>query len=84
MKQEFKREYFKEKYDFICCNCGAKLWAIPSMMMTEFGINQGHGSCKDCKEFLHLKIEDGIDGEVMISVLWDDYLEESKTVTEDK
>ena len=52
--------------------------------MTEFGINQGHGSCKDCKEFLHLKIEDGIVGEAMISVLWDDYLEESKTVTEDK
>ena len=78
MKQEFKREYFREKYDFICYNCGAKLWAKPSMMMTEFGINQGHGSCKDCKKFLHLEIENGIDGKCMISMLWDDYLKAVK------
>jgi len=44
------------------------------MMMTQFGLNQGHGSCMDCKEFLHLEIKDGIDGDEMISMLWDDYL----------
>ena len=73
-KQKFKREYFKKKYDFVCCNCGHEQWARPSMMMTQFGMNQGHGSCLKCKEFLHLEIEGGIDGDQMISILWDDYL----------
>ncbi len=74
MKQELKGEYFKEKYDFVCCKCGYKQWAKPSMMITEFGINSGHGSCLNCKEFLHLEIKGGIDEEEMVSVLWDDFL----------
>ena len=73
-KQKLKREHFKEKYDFICCNCGYEQWAKPSMMMTQFGENSGHGGCLKCKEFLHLEIEGGIDGENMISELWDDFL----------
>ncbi len=73
-KQKLKRENFKEKYDFTCCNCGYKQWAKPSIMMTGFGMNQGHGSCFKCKEFLHLEIKGGLDGDNMISILWDDYL----------
>jgi len=73
-KQKFKREHFKEKYDFACCACGYEQWAKPSMMMTCFGMNQGHGSCMECKEFLHLEIDGGLDGDKMISMLWDDYL----------
>lgn len=77
MKQEFKRKYFKEKYDFVCCNCGAKLWAKPSMMM-KLGMNSGHASCLECKEFLHLEIDGGIDGKNMISKLWNEFLKEEK------
>ena len=73
-KQKFKRKHFKKEYDFVCCNCDYEQWAKPSMMMTQFGINSGHGSCLNCKEFLHLEIDGGIDGENMISMLWDDYL----------
>lgn len=73
-KQKFKREYFKKSYDFTCCNCGCKQWAKPSMNMTQFGINSGCGSCLKCKEFLHLEIEGGVDGENMVSMLWDDFL----------
>jgi len=73
-KQKSKREYFKERYDFVCCSCGHEQWAKPSIMMTGFGMNQGHGSCLKCKKFLHLEIEGGLDGEKMISMLWDDYL----------
>lgn len=54
--QKLKKENFKEKYDFICCNCGYKQWAKPSINMTGFGINSGCGSCLNCKKFLHLKI----------------------------
>jgi len=73
-KQKFKREHFKKRYDFICCNCGYEQWAAPSIMMTGFGMNQGRGSCLKCKEFLHLEIEGGIDGDKMISMLWGDFL----------
>ena len=78
MEQEFKREYFKEKYDFFCCDCGYKQWAKPSMSMTGLGRNSGHGSCINCKKFLHLEIEGGLDGENMVSVLWDDFMKSTK------
>ena len=77
-KQELKREYFKKSYDFVCCKCGYKQWAKPSMMMTAFGMNRGHGSCLKCKEFLHLEIDGGLDGENMVSELWDDFLKKTK------
>ena len=73
-KQKLKRVHFKEKYDFVCCSCGYEQWAKPSIMMVGFGMNQGHGSCLKCKEFLHLEIKGGLDGEKMISMKWDDYL----------
>ena len=81
-KQQFKREYFKKSYDFVCCNCGYEQWAKPSMSMTALGRNSGCGSCLKCGEFVHLEIEGGIDGENMISKLWDDFLKELKS--EDK
>lgn len=83
-KQKFKREYFKKRYDFICCNCGTKLWANPSMSMTAFGRNSGTGSCLKCGEFLHLEIEGGLDGENMISMLWDDFLKREGLNTQSK
>ena len=74
MKQKLKREYFKKSYDFVCCKCGYEQYAIPSIFMTGFGINSGSGACLNCKEFLHLEIEGGIDGEKMISTLWDEHI----------
>lgn len=58
---------FKEKYDVACCMCGHEFKAAPSMMMTEFGRNSGHGRCSQCKTFLHLEIDPDLSGAVMIS-----------------
>ncbi len=77
-KQESKREHFKERYDFECPSCKKELWAKPSMMMTQFGINSGHGTCLDCKTFFHLEIEGGIDGEKMIAEIWDVWLKKQE------
>lgn len=77
-KQKFKRENFKKIYDFKCCKCEKELWAKPSMMMTGFGMNQGHGSCPDCKTFFHLEIDGGLDGENMICIEWDEFLKKEK------
>jgi len=76
-----KREYWKKRYDFTCPTCGATLWAKPSMMMTEFGINSGTGSCLKCKTFLHLEIVPDIYGEEMKAEKWDNYLERQKEAT---
>lgn len=73
-KQEFKRQYFKKSYEFECPKCKKELWAKPSMMMTQFGINSGHGTCLDCKTFFHLEIAGGINGKKMIAEIWDDWL----------
>ncbi len=81
-KQKLQREYFKEKYNFICCNCGYEQGVKPSIMMTGFGINSGHGSCLSCGEFLHLEIEGGLDGENMVSELWDDFLKKTRSQNE--
>ena len=77
-KQLLQREYFKEKYNFICCNCGYDQSAKPSIMMKGFGMNSGHGDCLNCGEFLHLEIEGGLDGEKMVSELWDNFLKKQK------
>lgn len=45
----------KNAYDFICPKCGCDQYLKPSMAM-QSGINSGHGSCLECKTFLHLKI----------------------------
>ncbi len=72
--QKFRREYFKKRYNFTCANCKHEQSASPSMMMTQFGINSGHGCCLKCGEFLHLEIEGGIDGKKMVSMKGDDFL----------
>ncbi len=74
MKTELKRTHFKKSYDFECPKCKNKLWAKPSMMMTEFGRNSGHGTCLDCKIFFHLEIEGGLGGKKMIAEIWDNWL----------
>ncbi len=78
MEAELKRESFKEKYDFKCAKCDYEQWAKPSMSMTALGVNSGCGSCLNCKQFLHLEIEGGLDGENMVSKIWDDFLKERK------
>lgn len=65
-----KRETFKERYNFKCAQCGHEQSAKPSMIMTEFGMNQGHGKCLKCGEFLHLEITPDLQGEEMKSELW--------------
>ena len=79
-----KRKSFKEKYDFICCNCGCEQWAKPSMSMTVLGRNSGCGSCSECKKFLHLEIDGGLEGDEMISTLWEDYTKPSRKTEEKK
>lgn len=79
-EQKLKREHFKKSYEFICCKCGYKQHAKPSIMMVGFGINSGQGSCIKCKEFLHLEIEKGLDGEIMISVFWNDFLKQKNEI----
>jgi hypothetical protein len=68
------RDTFKETYEFECCKCGKQLWAAPSILMTGFGMNQGHGACPSCKTSLHLEIEGGLNGERMISRDWKEWL----------
>ena len=70
------RERFKDRYDFDCCVCGAKLWAKPSIMMTGFGINRGHGVCTKCKTFLRLEVHPDLAGEYMVSKNMEEYLKE--------
>ena len=74
MEQKLRRNTFKERYDFNCPKCPKQLWASPSIMMTGFGENSGHGTCPDCKTFFHLEIEGGLDGEKMISEVWDEWM----------
>jgi len=73
-----KRETFKERYDFKCPKCKKELWAKPSMMMTQFGNNSGHGTCPDCKTFFHLEITPDIFGERMKAEIWDKWLNKQK------
>ena len=42
------------RYKGICPVCGAVLWIQPSIAMSEGWHNGGHGSCFQCKTFLHL------------------------------
>ena len=69
---------FKERYEFICPKCQAKLYAAPSMMMTCFGRNSGFGKCLDCGEFLHLEIKGGLEGTEMKAMFWNDFLKTLK------
>ncbi len=69
------RKKFKERYDFECAACGKLQWAAPSMSMIHWGRNQGHGSCIECKTFLHLEITPDMFGKKMKSEVWDDWLE---------
>ena len=69
-----KKMKFEKSYPFKCPKCKLKLWAKPSIMMTGFGINSGHGTCPDCKTFFHLQIKGSIRGKEMESEIWDDWL----------
>ncbi len=72
------REYFKKRYEFRCAKCNKVQWAKPSMSMTEFGRNSGHGRCTYCDTFLHLEIEGDLCGETMVSIIWEDFLKTIK------
>ena len=80
-KKSKPRDPLNKRYDFICCACGYEQWAKPSIMMIGFGKNSGCGSCLNCNQFLHLEIEGGLDGERMVSELWDDHLKRIKEKT---
>lgn len=47
-------EDMRTRYKGICPVCGAELWICPSIAMLEGWHNGGHGSCYNCKTFLHL------------------------------
>jgi ssDNA-binding Zn-finger/Zn-ribbon topoisomerase 1 len=49
---------FKEKYEFDCPECGAELWAKPSIFMTGFGVNRGGGRCPECRTYFSLQIDE--------------------------
>lgn len=65
---EKKRDVFLKRYPFDCPQCGKGMSAAPSIMMTEFGINSGTGTCIYCKAFLHLEIEPDMYGEKMTAI----------------
>lgn len=65
---------FKKRYPFKCPKCKKDLWAAPSIMMTGFGRNSGHGTCPDCKTFFHLEIKGSLKGKEMVSMKWNDFL----------
>lgn len=66
-------ESLKESYDFECCKCGHQQNLRPSIIM-HMGLNQGHGHCKGCHEFLALHIE----GESAWSEPWEDNIKRIK------
>lgn len=66
----------KDAYEMTCAHCGHDQMVQPSMMMTVFGLNTGHGSCLECKTFLHLYIT--ADNSKIISEKWDDHLNRMK------
>lgn len=45
-----------DAYPFTCPECGHALMARPSLSMTDFGINRGHGSCRRCHTHFTLSI----------------------------
>ena len=62
-----------DRYSCVCVQCGYEFEAARSLWM-DMGLNSGHGSCPKCRTFLHLEIEGGLDGERMVSELWELYL----------
>lgn len=67
---------FKERYDFTCSECGHEMQAEPSIAMTDFGLNSGHGKCSKCGTFLRLKI--AANGEYMESESYDKFNERTR------
>lgn len=60
---------FKEAYPFTCVVCGHEQIAQISIFM-HMGLNSGHGSCLQCRTFLHLEIQ----GDRMVSQEWEAWL----------
>jgi len=52
------------------CQCGCAMLVRPSLSM-QHGINSGHGSCLDCKAFLHLTLNEA--GTEIETEPWADY-----------
>ena len=70
--QRFPDGYeLKETYEMTCIGCGSEYGMRPGMAMI-FGLNSGHGTCPQCKAFLHLCID--TDADRCVSQKWDDYL----------
>lgn len=74
----------KKQYQFSCAACGHWQTAKPSIMMRDFRINSGHGSCMECRTFLHLMIDtddtddaDDAEQNIILSQDWDDWLAET-------
>lgn len=78
MSKKIDFENLQESYNFACAACGHEQNAKPSLMMKSFHENTGCGSCLKCRKLLHLKIAE--DGKRMESRLWDEYLENNKSV----
>lgn len=65
----------KKRYKVICSECNNVFWAGSSISM-EFDENSGHGSCPACKTFLHLSLKTGLEGDEMISMKHDNYIQQ--------
>lgn len=64
-----------DAYPFTCPTCGDEQMAKPSLIMRDFKMNIGHGSCLECGTFLHLEIAP--ENDRMIAQDWDDYMEKA-------
>lgn len=69
------------RYNFTCPTCMFEQSADTSIAM-RMGLNSGHGSCTNCGVFLHLEIKEEMHGTEMNAILWDDFLEKKKVITE--
>jgi len=67
----------RKKYTFTCPKCGYEQWCAKSMAM-ECGHNSGHGSCLECKTFLHLKIVPNLDGDKAEATVYEEFIKTLK------
>ena len=71
MSDREKLEDEGSRYEFSCSKCGHVAYFERSIMM-EMGFNSGHGTCSQCKTFLHLEVSDEANKKG-ISMPWEQY-----------
>lgn len=71
----------QKRYPCRCAVCSYEFHAAKSILMEDWGMNSGHGSCPGCKTFLHLEMSDS--GESMRSEKWEKWLARTQELRND-